>query len=141
MGNVPSPKQQQQFEEALANATEAKDVSPSTSDDDDDVVDPVVTNRMLSRVFIFAGLPVLFGLLLYPGFWYLKVRALHRTVLAYSLSAAKGNADQIMTLVLHAGSAKGRLAYGVGFRDTIDYIRGRATWHFLWCYVSKLGPI
>lgn len=49
--------------------------SSVAEEEDDDVVDPVITDRMLSRVFTFAGLPVLFGLALYPLFWYLKVCA------------------------------------------------------------------
>jgi hypothetical protein len=39
----------------------------------EETVDPAVTDRMLSRVFIFAGVPVAIGLLLFPMFWYLKV--------------------------------------------------------------------
>eukprot|EP01025_Chloroclados_australasicus_P025753 TRINITY_DN2567_c0_g1_i16.p1 TRINITY_DN2567_c0_g1~~TRINITY_DN2567_c0_g1_i16.p1 ORF type:complete len:348 (+),score=63.64 TRINITY_DN2567_c0_g1_i16:127-1170(+) len=32
-----------------------------------------VTDRMLKRIFIFTGIPVLLGFLLYPAFYYLKV--------------------------------------------------------------------
>jgi hypothetical protein len=76
MGNTPSPKQQQEYQQTLADMSAAADdaqKSASRSQEEDDVVDPVVTNRMLSRVLIFAGLPVFFGLLLYPCFYYLKV--------------------------------------------------------------------
>jgi hypothetical protein len=75
-GNQPSRKQQQEYEETLASMTAApRDAQESAGagQEEDDVVDPVVTNRMLSRVLVFAGLPVLCGLLLYPLFYYLKV--------------------------------------------------------------------
>ena len=40
---------------------------------DDGIVDTAVTDRMLRRVLTFSGIPVFVALLLYPGFWYLKV--------------------------------------------------------------------
>ena len=71
--SVVSVQRTREKEEARANATAVAE-SPASAEEDDDVVDPVITDRMLSRVFTFAGLPVLFGLALYPLFWYLKVR-------------------------------------------------------------------
>ncbi len=35
-----------------------------------------VGDRILPRILLFSGLPVALGLLLLPGFWYLKVRAM-----------------------------------------------------------------
>lgn len=37
-----------------------------------DTVPEAVTNRMLKRIFIFAGTPVLCGMLLFPLFYYIK---------------------------------------------------------------------
>lgn len=58
-------------------AYQAQPSTPSTSspaEDDDDVVPVQITDRMLSRILIFSGLPIVFGLLLFPFFWWLKVR-------------------------------------------------------------------
>ena len=44
---------------------------------DDGVLDQRVSDRMLKRIFTFAGVPVLLGLLLFPGFYYLVVRCCH----------------------------------------------------------------
>lgn len=38
-------------------------------------VPEAVTNRMLKRVILFSGTPVFGGLLLFPLFYYLKVKA------------------------------------------------------------------
>lgn len=43
---------------------------------DDGVLDQRISDRMLKRIFTFAGIPVLTGLLLFPGFYYLVVRCL-----------------------------------------------------------------
>lgn len=37
-----------------------------------DTVPEVVTNRMLKRIAIFAGSPVVFGMMLFPLFYYIK---------------------------------------------------------------------
>ena len=141
MGNTPSPKQQQQYQETLASMTaaskEAKE-STSSSQEEDEVVDPVVTNRMLSRVFVFAGLPVLFGLLLYPFFWYLQVCMLPRSTL---IGGSRVVLCWATGAVWHAGDAEGGPADGIGFRDTVDHFWGRSARHLVRCYVCKLGSI
>jgi hypothetical protein len=72
----------QQYRSVLAAEEEAKALSSppppaSTSgrEDPPEVETPVVvTDRMLQRIVIFAGLPVFAGFMLYPLFYYLKVR-------------------------------------------------------------------
>lgn len=138
MGNTPSPKTQEEYQETLSNMTAGKEVqeSASSSQEEDEVVDPAVTNRMLSRVFVFAGLPVLFGLLLYPFFYYLKVRApylstvLRGRVLLYRLAMSQRR---------HAGCSKDRPADGLSVYDTVIHLWDRAAGYHVWCYVSKLG--
>lgn len=39
-----------------------------------DTVPTTITDRMLKRILIFAGAPITVGLLLYPAFYYLKVK-------------------------------------------------------------------
>jgi len=68
-----------EFEEAVKSAEAAND--PSFVDNvvdvdldasSSDTVPEVVTNRMLKRIAIFAGSPVVFGMLLFPLFYYIK---------------------------------------------------------------------
>lgn len=74
MGNQTSARQQARTAEEFAAAARNAAAKPSQqSEADDDVVDPRVTDRMLKRVILFSGTPVLLGLLLFPFFWYLKV--------------------------------------------------------------------
>lgn len=72
MGNEVSARQQAKKAEEIRSIV--SDVS--TESEADDVVDPRVTDRMLQRVILFSGTPVLLGLLLFPFFWYLKVNSL-----------------------------------------------------------------
>ena len=76
------------FQEALAARTAAPAAQPAAparlsrrggeeeDDDDDDDTSPTVpeqiTDRMLRRMVVFAGVPVVLGILLLPGFYYLK---------------------------------------------------------------------
>lgn len=75
MGNQLSARQQAKQAHDMAEATRESAGTVSAQSDDDDVVDPRVTDRMLQRVILFSGTPVLLGLLLFPFFWYLKVLA------------------------------------------------------------------
>lgn len=71
-----------EFEEAARAAGAASEISePSYVDNvvdvdldasSSDTVPEVVTNRMLKRIAIFAGSPVLVGMLLFPLFYYVK---------------------------------------------------------------------
>lgn len=63
----------QRQEELMNQEQPEQEVVMGSSKKEEETVDPVVTDRMLNRVFIFAGLPVAVGLLLFPMFWYLKV--------------------------------------------------------------------
>ena len=62
--------------DAQKRAQEAYPRTSQQDDVDDGIVDTVVTDRMLRRVLTFSGVPVVFAFLLYPGFYYLKVRLL-----------------------------------------------------------------
>ncbi|KAI3980322.1 hypothetical protein MKX01_001393 [Papaver californicum] len=42
-------------------------------DDEEDVIPEIITNRMMSRVGISVGIPLLIGLMFFPFFYYLKV--------------------------------------------------------------------
>lgn len=67
----PSPKDMQKQQSLLQSVQDPallEDPSAETA-----AVPAVVTNRMLQRMLIFAGLPVFFGILLFPVFYYLKV--------------------------------------------------------------------
>lgn len=46
-------------------------VDQPVSNPDDGAI--TVGDRILPRILLFSGLPVFLGLLLLPGFWYLKV--------------------------------------------------------------------
>lgn len=73
MGDQLSRKERENLVVQLEQAKADTEVPAKPEVEDDGIVDTVVTDRMLSRVFTFAGFPVLFGLLLFPCFWYLKV--------------------------------------------------------------------
>ena len=77
--NVQLRNNLKEFEEAVKSAEAAND--PSFVDNvvdvdldasSSDTVPEVVTNRMLKRIAIFAGSPVVFGMLLFPLFYYIK---------------------------------------------------------------------
>ena len=62
---------------AAPSAPRSLGMTPSAADDDDDYSSDVtvpeqITDRMLSRMLIFSGGPVAFGILLFPLFYYLK---------------------------------------------------------------------
>lgn len=59
----------QEVEQPSTSRTTLTPVSPA----EDAVVPEVVTNRMLKRIIMFMGVPVVTGMLLLPGFYYLKV--------------------------------------------------------------------
>lgn len=61
-------EKQQETIEAAYGAQTSSDVT------EDETIPVVITDRMLKRVLTFAGVPVALGLLLFPCFWYLKVR-------------------------------------------------------------------
>eukprot|EP00892_Ulva_mutabilis_P000658 jgi/Ulvmu1/10593/UM065_0047.1 len=74
MGNELSARQQAKKADELSTAVGKVPAETALADpEDDDVVDPRVTDRMLRRVILFSGTPVVLGLLLFPFFWYLKV--------------------------------------------------------------------
>jgi hypothetical protein len=75
MGNQPSARKLQEAADQLASVRKVERIE-APSRDDDAVVPPEITDRMLRRVMLFAGVPVVFGFLLYPAFYYLKVRSL-----------------------------------------------------------------
>jgi hypothetical protein len=87
MGNVPSPKQQKEYEETLSTVTRASQGAPQDLDEKEDLVDPMIADRMLARVLIFAGAPVVVGLLLFPFFYWLKVTTSHHTALPTAAEA------------------------------------------------------
>merc|ERR1711976_4909 len=52
----------------------APQVEADEGDDEDDMVTPTqISNDMLTRIIIFAGVPVFTGFLMFPAFYYLKV--------------------------------------------------------------------
>ena len=69
-----------EFEEAAKAAGNQLTPSPSYPDNvvdvdldsSSDTVPEVVTNRMLKRIAIFAGSPVLLGMMLFPLFYYVR---------------------------------------------------------------------
>ncbi len=63
---------QQEIEQQTATTSSSGRPSPSQAPEDA-VVPEVVTNRMLKRIVLFMGVPVFTGMLLLPGFYYLKV--------------------------------------------------------------------
>jgi hypothetical protein len=76
--DVPSRQEQERSENSAATVSQERQqenfpYGGNADEEDDGIVDAVVTDRMLQRVLVCAGIPVFVGFLLYPGFWYLKV--------------------------------------------------------------------
>jgi len=73
MGQVSKEDLRRQTE--AVEAAYGAQAAPEEPDSRNEVVPTVITDRMMSRAITFAGLPIVFGLLLFPCFWYAQVRA------------------------------------------------------------------
>lgn len=134
MGNQPSARQQaKKIEELSAAARNAAAAEDAGNSDSDDVVDPRVTDRMLKRVIMFSGTPVLLGLLLFPFFWYLKVISCDWRTLSPLGTGAEGNIDAYVQVVQKVDLPMGTvfissgLAFGAGLLG-ISYGAVSASW-------------
>jgi len=65
-------KQAEQMKQVYEAAPQVEEET-DTADDDDMVTPTQISNDMLNRIIIFAGVPVFTGFLMFPAFYYLKV--------------------------------------------------------------------
>lgn len=91
------------------------------------MVPEVVTNRMLKRIVLFMGVPVMTGMLLLPGFYYLKV--------VQGLDIPTYVVYTVQSFTFGAGTQ-----CFAGSRRLTRTSHPRAAWHQLWDIVDELGP-
>ena len=156
-------KQQQQQQQVLQPSQSKPEVPVSTptfltedTADDSEEVPEEISNRILGRILVFAGLPTFFGIMSLPLFYYLKVHApLHNHLPVVPASICHKRSSTLVTCKAVASCPcnfgitaliRNRFAGGPALGDThvgclhiiVSDIWCWSPGNILWSYLSQL---